>query len=107
MNTVIQKVFKEFMVKDAFIDLEICKDVKYRFDLFFINILDQIFQQTVIQPNLVDIQACLTHELKYTALPQHLFEFLMRKEYVLKIFKLINHFENNRRDKVEVVQLVS
>ena len=53
----------------AFMDEELRSKNAYILDLIFVNILDQIFKQTVIEPEIADIEDCLNHELRYTVNP--------------------------------------
>lgn len=63
MNVINKDMFEKLMIEGGFIDKDLVDKQEYLLDLLFVNILDQIFLQTVIIPNMADIQACLHHEL--------------------------------------------
>jgi hypothetical protein len=90
-----------------FIDEEIVGKNAYILDLIFVNILDTIFKQSVIEPALADIQACLHHELRYTVLPSNIEELRNRTQLIQRAFKLVNAHINNKLEKRSFAELVN
>lgn len=92
---------------NRYIDEQSATENAYILDLIFVNILDQIFKQTVIETALGDIQDCLHHELRYTVLPSNLEELCSRRQTIHRAYKLVNSHINNKKEKQAFVQLVN
>lgn len=63
MNQIVKKAFRDHMLGSGHFDEEILSKYEYLLDLLFLNILDQIFIQTVYEPNKADIVECFNFEL--------------------------------------------
>jgi hypothetical protein len=106
MNALIKQCFAEYMISNGFSE-EQAKKTEYLCDLVLLNVLDQIFIQTVYLSNKSDIIECLRFETKVSVVPERIEDLQVKKEGLLRVFKLVNQIELNQRAKIEIAFLVN
>ncbi len=107
MNQVVRHAFRDYLLREGQVSEDLFQKFEYIVDLLLLNILDQIFIQHVIEPNLNDIQAALRFEMKQQIVPSHIDSLHYKKEGILKVFKLVNAIEANQEAKQAFAVLVN
>jgi hypothetical protein len=62
-NTIFKNAFRDYLLSREHFSLDLLDSQVYLMDLLMVNVLDQIFVQTVFLPNFADIRDCLQFEV--------------------------------------------
>jgi len=90
LNTINKDAFRSLLLSEGLMSEELVQKFDYLSDHLFLNILDQIFIKTVINPNMSDIVTAMKHEMTHSVVPENIDNLHSSKEGILKIFKMIN-----------------